>query len=96
MSATESDSPKKPISVYDVLAVFIEELASIAWVKLGLQHDPIAGTMGTDLVEAKTAIDSVAGLVSQLESQLDEEDKRRLHSLLRDLRINYVNKSQGN
>jgi len=95
MAENESENPKKPISVYDILAILIEQLSAVAWQKLGLQHDPVTGTLSTDLVEAKVAIDVTANLVQQLESQLDEEDKRRVQSLVRDLRINYVQKSQG-
>jgi hypothetical protein len=95
MSASESETPKKPISVYDILTIFIEQMSSVAWQKLGLQPDPVTGSYGVDLVEAKVAIDVAANMVHQLESQLDDEDKRRVNSLIRDLRINYVNKNQG-
>jgi hypothetical protein len=95
MAESESENPKKPISIYDVLAILIEQMSAIAWQKLGLQPDPVTGTLGVDLIEAKVAIDVTAQLVQHLESQLDEEDKRRIHSLVRDLRINYVQKSQG-
>lgn len=95
MGEGESENTKKPISVYDVLAILIEQLAAIAWQKLGLQPDPVTGAIVPDLVEAKVAIDVTASLVQHLDSQLDEDDKRRVHGLVRDLRINYVQKSQG-
>ena len=95
MAENESENPKKPISIYDILAILIEQLSAVSWQKLGLQPDPVTGTISVDLVEAKVAIDTTAHLVQQLDSQLDEEDKRRVHSLVRDLRINYVQKSQG-
>ena len=95
MAESESENPTKPISIYDILAVLIEQMAAIGWQKLGLQHDAATGTIVVDLVEAKVAIDLTAYLVQQLDPQLDEEDKRRVHSLVRDLRINYVQKSQG-
>jgi len=95
MAESESETPKKPISIYDILAILIEQMSAVSWQKLGLQTDPMSGTIGVDLTEAKVAIDVTAYLVQQLESQLDDEDKRRIHSLVRDLRINYVQKSQG-
>ncbi len=95
MSASESETPKKPISVYDILTILIEQMSSVAWQKLGLQPDPVTGRIGVDLAEAKVAIDVVANMVHQLESQLDDEDRRQVNSLVRDLRINYLNKSQG-
>ena len=45
------------------------------------------------MAEAKVAIDLVAHLAQVLESQLDEDDRRRIHGLVRDLRINYVQKN---
>ncbi len=95
MSASESETPKKPISVYDILTILIEQMSSVAWQKLGLQPDSVTGRIGVDLAEAKVAIDVVANMVHQLESQLDDEDRRQVNSLVRDLRINYLNKSQG-
>ena len=95
MSDQSSDQPSKPLSIYDILAILIEQISSVSWQKLGLQPDSITGQIGVDLVEAKVAIDVTASLVQQLESQLDEEDRRKLHSLVRDLRINYVQKSQA-
>jgi hypothetical protein len=95
MAENETDKPTKPISIYDILAILIEQISSVAWQKLGLHPDQLTGKIDADLVEAKVAIDVTANLVLHLESQLDEEDRRRLHSLVRDLRINYVNKSQA-
>jgi hypothetical protein len=95
MAEGESENNKKPLSIYDVLAILIEQLSAVSWQKLGLQPDSVTGTIAVDLVEAKVAIDVTAQLVQHLESQLDEEDKRRIHSMVRDLRINYVQKSQG-
>jgi len=95
MADGESENPKKPISIYDILAILIEQMSALSWQKLGLQPDSMTGTIVVDLVEAKVAIDVTAHLVQQLESQLDEDDKRRIHSLVRDLRINYIQKIQG-
>ncbi len=92
MSDPHSDGPNlnEPLSVYPVIMVMVDQMASIAWQKLGLQPDPVTGKLHKDLAEAKIAIDVTAGLAGFIEPQLDEEDKRRIHSLIRDLRINYV------
>lgn len=95
MSQNDAQKPTEPIDVYAVLAVFVDQLASIAWQKLGLQHDPITGKLEADLDQAKVAIDATAGLALHLEGQLDDEDKRRIHGLLRDLKVNYVQKTSG-
>ena len=91
----EVDSEAKaPLSVYAVLATFVDQMAGIAWIKLGLQPDFVTGEIAFDVGEAKVAIDTVAELVRILDTELDEEDRRRLQSLVRDLRLNYVNKQQ--
>ena len=87
------DSPS-PLSIYDVIAVLVDQMASIAWQKLGLQPDPMTGKIVRDLSEAKVAIDLTTHLSSFIEPRLDEEDRRRIHGLVRDLRINFVEKSK--
>ncbi len=84
-----------PISVYDVVAIMAEQMASIAWQKLGLHPDPMTQTIAPDLGEAKVAIDIVTYLSEQMESKLDEEDRRELHNLVRNLRLNFVEKSRS-
>jgi hypothetical protein len=76
--------------VYTHIAMVAETMAQVAWQKMGLQHDPFTGKMEKNVAEAKVAIDLVAHCVTVLEPQLDAEDRRRMHNLLRDLRINYV------
>jgi ribosome maturation factor RimP len=61
---------------------------------MGLQHDPITGQIETDLDEAKVSIDVAAQLSEHLEPKLEEEDRRRIHTLIRDLRLNFVEKSK--
>ncbi len=73
-----------------MIMIMVDQMASLAWQKLGLQPDPMTGKLHKDIAEAKVAIDVTAGLAGFIEPQLDEEDKRRIHSLIRDLRINYV------
>lgn len=75
--------------------VMAEQLAQVAWAKLGLQPDPITGTVSTDLAQAKVAVDAVADLCRPLEGTLDAEDQRQLRNLVRDLQVNYVEKSKA-
>lgn len=79
-------------TIYDHLAVLLDQMSGVAWQKLGLQPDMVTGKIEPDLSQARVAIDVVAYLASQLESQLDEEDRKHLHSLVRDLKVNYVQK----
>lgn len=91
---SEEAQEKKPLSVYDFMVVMIEQVAGIAWQKLGLQPDMMTGTIQKDIGEAKVAIDLVAHLASQVEVKLDEEDRREMQKLVTNLRMNYVDKSR--
>lgn len=87
---SNGSNSQEPLSIYTVIMIMVDQMASLAWQKLGLQPDPMTGKLHKDIAEAKVAIDVTAGLAGFIEPQLDEEDKRRIHSLIRDLRINYV------
>lgn len=85
----------EPISVYTMVTAMVEQMASVAWQKMGLQPDFLTGKIHKDLAEAKVAIDLTTHLASFIEPHLDEDDKRQIHNLIRDLRINYVNQTKG-
>jgi hypothetical protein len=90
----EAAQTRGPLSVYDVLVVMADQMAALAWQKLGLQPDPFTGKVERDLEEAKVAIDLTSHLASFVQPRLDEEDQRQMHNLIRDLRINYVEKTK--
>lgn len=88
-----SESPSSP-TVYDHLLVMFEQLVVVAWAKLGLRHDPISGKLEPNLSEAKVAIDVVTFMGTQLEQQLEDEgDRRQIQNVMRDLKINFVQRS---
>jgi hypothetical protein len=87
-------SDQKAIEVGELIAHMLDHLASVAWVKLGLQPDPFTGEMAKDIDQARVAVDAVAALVPVIEGSLDEDDRRELHNLLRNLRINFMEKSK--
>jgi hypothetical protein len=84
---------KQPLSVNDLLAFAVDQFAEMAWQKLGLHPDPITGEPALDLSQAKTAIDAASFLADFLLPNLDDEDKRKLQTLIADLKINFVQKS---
>ena len=88
---SESQQPE-PVDVYDVITTMVDTMAAIAWSKLGLQPDLATGKLERDIEQAKIAIDITTHLASFIEPKLDEDDKRRIHGLVRDLRLNYVEK----
>ena len=89
---SEDIQEKKAPTIYDYLAVTLDQLCGVAWQRLGLQPDMVTGRIEADLAQAKVAIDVVSYLAGQIESQLDEDDRKHVHSLVRDLKINYVQK----
>lgn len=94
MGTEAPSAPTEPVGVYTVIMATVEQMAAVAWQKLGLQPDFLTGKIHKDLSEAKVAIDITTHLASFLEPKLDEEDKRRLHNLIRDLRTNFVQQSK--
>lgn len=93
MSDQES-SQSKSIDVQSLALVALEQFNEIAWVKLGLHPDPLSGTLEMNLSDARFAIDLASSMSQVIEKDLDDEDRRRLQSMLRDLKLNYVSKSR--
>lgn len=91
--AEKQDERPKSVDVYELITVMLEQTASVCWQKLGLQHDTISGKLEPDLNQAKVAIDLTAYLAQLIEPELDQEDRRRVQGLVRDLRINFVQKN---
>ncbi|MFM9873267.1 MAG: DUF1844 domain-containing protein [Fimbriimonadaceae bacterium] len=83
----------KPIDVNQVIMVMIDQMAGIAWQKLGLQNDFITGKLEKDLSQAKTAVDCVSKLADFILPQLDDNDKRQIQTLISNLKVNYVQKT---
>lgn len=88
-----SDSPQ-PLVVEELVVMMIDQLAAVAWQKMGLQPDMLSGTVDKNLPAAKIAVDAVAALVPLVENQLEESDRREMHNLVRNLRLNFVEKSK--
>lgn len=87
-----SENPE-PIDVYRIVADVIQTFSEVAWAKMGLHPDPLTGRIEKDMVQAKVAIDLAGHCVDVLEPQLDDEDRRQLKNMIRDLRINYLQRS---
>ena len=80
------------LSVFDAVAAAADQFGAIAWQKLGLHPDMVTGKISPDLAQAKVAIDLVAHLGQVMDPQLDDDDRRQMQRLVRDLRLNYVEK----
>lgn len=94
MSIDENQTPTEPISIYSHVAQLVQAMTEISWQKLGLHADMVTGKVEPNLSEAKVAIDLTAYLAGVLEPQLDSEDLRQVQNIVRDLRLNYVQKAK--
>jgi hypothetical protein len=84
----------KPVDVFETIATMMEVLSALAWQKMGLQPDVATGQIAPDMKHAKAAIDATAALAAIVEPELDDPtEKRSVQNLVRDLRINFVEKS---
>ncbi|MCW5939727.1 MAG: DUF1844 domain-containing protein [Fimbriimonadaceae bacterium] len=84
---------KAPVDVFEFLAVVIDQTSALAWQKMGLQPDFVTGEIARDLDQAKVAVDATAALAALIEPRLDDEDRRRMQNLVRDLKINFVERT---
>jgi hypothetical protein len=82
------------LDVPSALRFCVQMLQEIAWMKLGLVASPSSGKVEQDLPQAKVAIDSVGDLASRLNPYAGESERREMQTLLSNLRINFVQKSQ--
>ncbi|GIV02360.1 MAG: hypothetical protein KatS3mg015_1190 [Fimbriimonadales bacterium] len=89
---TRNESSEAEVRIGDLLLSSFEVFAGYAWQRLGLIPNPVTGQVEEDLGEARTAIDVCGRLIEFLEPHLDDESRRRVHSALSDLRIQYVKK----
>ena len=89
---SEDIQERQPPTIYDILGIVLDQLGGVAWQKLGLQPDMVTGKIEADLVQARVAIDVVTYISTVLEPQLDDDDKKQVQNLVRDLKINYVQK----
>ena len=76
--------------IHSVLTLFLQELRSLAWLRMGLVANPSTGKIERDMEQARIAIDTVAFLAKQLEPAVSPEERLPLKALVSDLQINFV------
>lgn len=84
---------KQPVQIDELLLVMTDQLAGLAWSKLGLQPDPITGEVKEDFAQARLAIDAVSALIDLLEPSMEEEDRRQAANLKANLKINFAQRA---
>lgn len=90
----EKDQRPSPPDIVDIVESMIGVLAGEAWKYMGLVVDPATGQLRRDLDKARLAIDCVDSLFKHLDPFLDEDKRRRIRTVLSDLRLNFVRQSQ--
>ena len=80
--------------IYSVLMLFLGEMRSHAWLRMGLVANPVTGMSERDLPQAKVAIDTAVFLAGQIEGVLPPEERLPLRAMISDLQINFVEQSK--
>jgi len=75
-----------------LLQALIPIFDGFAWRSMGFIADPKTGETSKDMSGAQLAIDTVQFLLSKVEAQLSDTEKRDTHRRLSDLRMNYITK----
>ncbi len=83
----------QPVSVTDLIRLFIAELHGHAWVQMGLIVDPATKELVKDLPQAQLAIDCIASMIKHLGPFTETDERGQLEGLVADLRVNYVRQS---
>jgi hypothetical protein len=92
----ESDSVEENAlpDIYSVLMLFLGEMRSHAWLRMGLVANPVTGMIERDLTQAVVAIDTAVFLAGQIEGVLPPEERLPLRAMISDLQINFVEQSK--
>ena len=90
----EKAEAARPPDIVDLVESMIGVLAGEAWKWMGLVVDPATGQLRRDLDKARLAIDCVDALFKNLDPFLDEDRRRRIRTVISDLRLNFVRQSQ--
>ncbi len=102
MSERKDDAEKKPsemvditsLDTYSLLGLFVGLLSEKAWQTMGLRTKPGTDKIEADFDQARVAIDTTAFLAEKVQPHLPDTEKRRLESIVTDLKINYVRLTQ--
>lgn len=93
----ENEKKEKPdvldissLDTYILVKLFINILSMQAWQHMGLRVKAGTDQIEKDFDRAQVAIDCIEFLIGKLENHIEENEKDKLRSLLRDLQMNFV------
>lgn len=93
-ASSESSVPREPVSVFVFAYQMLHAFNDLAYQRMGLQTDLIAGKVVRNMEEAKAAVDIASSMADTLLPHLDDEDQRAVRNLVTNLRINFARQSQ--
>lgn len=93
-NAEEAGEPSQPVAVHEVAQIYLSVFADLAFQRMGLHADRVAGVVVRDLAQAKLAVDIAAFIAEQLLPTLDEDARRELMNMISSLRLNYTRQMQ--
>lgn len=76
-------------------SAFVLGLASSALIHLGVHQNPETGSVNVDLISARQSIDVLALLREKTRGNLSAEEEQLFSSVLADLRLRFVEKSNS-
>jgi len=88
----ESKLLDEPITVKDIILMYLYSLEGKAWAYMGLTSHPETQKPKKDPAEAKLAIDTIEALFKIIEGKISPEEKKELQVHLTNLRLNFVGK----
>jgi hypothetical protein len=83
-----------PDTLEEILKIQIFNLQEWGFVYMGLQLNPKTKKIVKDIRQAKLAIDSLSALVEILMPHIPEKEQKELKTMVTNLRLNFISKSQ--
>ncbi|MEP0764916.1 MAG: DUF1844 domain-containing protein [Fimbriimonadia bacterium] len=91
---SDTSPPHEPVSVFVFAYQMLHAFNDLAYQRMGLQTDLIAGKVVKNMEEAKAAVDIASSMADTLLPHLDGADQRAVRNLITNLRINFARQSQ--
>lgn len=90
--AGETPNQEVATRIEEVLAYSFNLFASFAWQAMGFVPDPATGKTRVALDEAQMAIDCADFIAGKLRTRIEPEARKDIERILRDLKVNFLDK----
>jgi hypothetical protein len=89
--APKGGREEDPLSFRNMALSFIQTLATVAWVHMGMVPHPQTQLIAKKMEEARKAIALMESINQQVKGELPPEISMQIAEMIRDLKANYVN-----